>query len=117
MLGFITYFWVQHHNGRAFFEGESSGSFNSTICIYCNKNFKFFDCVSLVNMFEIVKVKIIQCTFKIRKKYLDVSRLQSLYHPQMIAFNLLVCIFIERDNLKKVIQFYYIGFVAFFCVN
>jgi len=25
-----------------------------------------------------------------------------------------MCIFIERDNLKKVIQFYYIGFVARF---
>ena len=67
-LGYITYFWVQHHNGRASFEGKSHGSFNSTICILCNKNLRIFDCVMLVNMFEIVRVKIIQCTFKIKKK-------------------------------------------------
>ena len=29
---------------------------------------KIFDCVTHVNMFEIVKVKIIQCAFKIKKK-------------------------------------------------
>ena len=62
------YFWVEHHNGRASFEGKSHGSFNSTICILCNKNLRIFDCVTLVNMFEIVRVKIIQCTFKIKKK-------------------------------------------------
>ena len=38
-------------------------------------------------MFEIVKVKIIQCAFKIKKKYLDVSRLQPHYDQRMIAFN------------------------------
>ena len=35
-------------------------------------------------MFEIVKVKLIQCAFKVKKKYLDVSRLQPLYHQRMI---------------------------------
>ena len=57
-------------------------------------------------MFKIVKVKIIQCAFKIKKKYIDVSRLQPLYHQRMIAFNQLVFIFIERDNLKKVALLY-----------
>ena len=33
------------------------------------------------------KAKIIQCAFIIKKKYLDVSRLQPLYHQRMIAFN------------------------------
>ena len=34
-------------------------------------------------MFEI-EVKLIQCAFKVKKKYLDVSRLQLLYHQRMI---------------------------------
>ena len=51
---------------------------------------------------------------KERKIYLDISMLQLLYHQRMIAFNLLVCIFTERDNLQKVIQFYYISFMARF---
>ena len=43
-----------------------------------------FDSETFVNMFEIVKVKLIQCAFKVKKKYLDVSRLQLLYHQRMI---------------------------------
>ena len=43
-----------------------------------------FDSETFVNMFEIVKVKLIQCAFKVKKKYLDVSRLQPLYHQRMI---------------------------------
>ena len=37
-------------------------------------------------MFEIVRTKIIQYAFKIKKKYIDVSRLQLLHHQWMIAF-------------------------------
>ena len=38
-------------------------------------------------MFEIVRTKIIRCAFKIKKKYIDVSRLQPLHNQRKIAFN------------------------------
>ena len=53
-------------------------------------------------MFEIVRTKIIQCAFKIKKKYIDVSRLQLLHHQWMIAFNYLFFQIIEVKTSLRI---------------